>query len=445
MAHERSRIVNKDSQTNVVPLPKKRSKSQTPRKANLNKNKNGSVRKINGEVYVDFRYLGQRVRESSGLPWNATNAKAVRGQLDRIAVAIDSGTFRFAEVFPESKKRDYIQKLEVASSGRKMVPEEIHFREEAQEWYELLRQSQRVTGRTLNGYKSYLDNYLMPFFGEKPFSELNAATFAEFVSWARKLKLRKKAIGNTTINKFFKPLRMICTHTAIKHGWSSMFNPFFGFKKLPENDPSEDIAPFSLREQQQLRRMLPAHWQPYFDFAFRSGLRPGEQIGLRLDDIDWENRVLHVKRAITLDEYGKKVEGRTKNKYSRRSIKLTEAMLQPLRRQKAISEAFKSAYLFCTENGYAVDLSNLQKKVWTPALNKAHVPVREMRQTRHSFATNALIHGENPLWIAKVMGHRNTNMIINVYMKLIENTKETTDGLALAKAYENVQFDWDNS
>jgi integrase len=57
-----------------------------------------------------------------------------------------------------------------------------------------------------------------------------------------------------------------------------------------------------------------------------------------------------------------------------------------------------------------------------------------MRQTRHSFATNALIYGD-PLWIAKVMGHRNTNMIINVYMKLIEDAKGTTDGSLLAKAY----------
>lgn len=58
--------------------------------------------------------------------------------------------------------------------------------------------------------------------------------------------------------------------------------------------------------------------------------------------------------------------------------------------------------------------------------------MREMRQTRHSFATNALIYGD-PLCIAKVMGHRNTNMIINV-MKLIEDAKGTTDGSLLAKA-----------
>lgn len=108
------------------------------------------------------------------------------------------------------------------------------------------------------------------------------------------------------------------------------------------------------------------------------------------------------------------MEGTTKNKYGRRRIKLTEAMLDPLRRQREVHDGFGGEYFFCSQKGGRVDLSNLQKKVWIPVLRKAGVTFREMRQTRHSFATNALIYGENPLWIAKVMGHRNTNMIINV-------------------------------
>ena len=58
-----------------------------------------------------------------------------------------------------------------------------------------------------------------------------------------------------------------------------------------------------------------------------------------------------------------------------------------------------------------------------------------MKQTRHSFATNALSYGENPLWIAKVMGHRNADMIIKVYGKFIEDARDTADGDSLTKAY----------
>lgn len=58
--------------------------------------------------------------------------------------------------------------------------------------------------------------------------------------------------------------------------WAGNFNPFFGFKRLQEEDPREKLFPFSIEEQKRLRDNLPPHWRPYFDFAFRTGLRTGE-------------------------------------------------------------------------------------------------------------------------------------------------------------------------
>ncbi len=242
-------------------------------------------------AYVDFRYLGVRVRESSGLLWNEKNAKSVRDQLDRIMLAIKDGTFRFGETFPHSTKRDYFTTQEMVLYGQKRKPQDVKFKKTALEWYDLRRESQRIAGRTLLGYKSNIDHYLVPFFGDLTFEHLNAALFENFISWARKRKLRnKRGIGNTTINKFFVPLKMICRHAAIAHGWGGTFDPFFGFKKLPQSDAREKIFPFSLSEQQQVREALPAHWRPYFDFAFCAGLRPGEQIALKGYDINWQKR-----------------------------------------------------------------------------------------------------------------------------------------------------------
>jgi len=427
-----------DLQHKVLPLPKKAGRDEKVRKANINQNKDGSVRKINGLVYVDFMYLGERVRESSGLAWNEKNARLVREQLDRIMVGINSGTFRFHEIFPASKKIDYFQKQEMLAYGLKKKPEDVNFKEAALQWYGLLSESERVSGRTLLGYRSYLNHYLTPFFGEMTFAHLNTGTFDKFIGWARKQKVGGKRICNNTVNKFFVPLKMICKHVAIEHGWAGTYNPFFGFKKLPESDPSEKIFPFPLWEQQQVKEALPEHWRPYFDFAFCSGLRPGEQIGLKPDDIDWQKGILHVCRAITLDKQGKPVEGPTKNRYSRRKIKLTEPMFGALREQKKLYEKFRGEYFFCTQSGARVDLSHLRRDVWVPCLEEEKLTYREMKQTRHSFATNALSYGENPLWIAKVMGHRNADMIIKVYGKFIEDARGTADGDSLAKAYRTI-------
>jgi integrase len=95
------------------------------------------------------------------------------------------------------------------------------------------------------------------------------------------------------------------------------------------------------------------------------------------------------------------------------------------------------------EDGSPVDPNKLRADVWFPALQQAQVAVREMKQTRHSFATNALAYGENPGWIAAVLGHANVDMVIRVYMKYVEDIKGTPDGDQLAKAYAPIVGDDD--
>ncbi len=230
---------------------------------------------------------------------------------------------------------------------------------------------------------------------------------------------------------------MVCKSAANTYGWGYDFHPFLGYKKLPVEDPYQKVFPFSIEEQKKLIAVLPDHWKPYFKFAFSTGLRQGEQIALRPSDIDWENRVLKIQRALTRGESGKPVLGKTKNQYSLRTINLLPVMLDSLLEQKKILTHLDSfEYFFCTETGSRIHPSNFRRRIWIPALREAGLEIRDMRQTRHSFATNALSCGENPLWIAKVLGHHNTDMIIKVYSKYIERSSGSNDGSAFNYLYQ---------
>jgi integrase len=279
----------------------------------------------------------------------------------------------------------------------------------------------------------------VPYFGEMSFAHLNKSAFDRFVSWAKKQQYRKKPISNETVNKIFVPLKMICKDAAIQYGWGISYNPFFGFKRLPQTeDAIEKIFPFSIVEQNQLIIQLPYHWRPYFLFAFSSGIRQGEQIVLRPTDIDWTKRTIKISRAATRDENGKFMIGETKNRFSRRTINLEPVMYDALVAQKEIYDRFKGEYFFCAPKGGRIDPNRLRRRVWMPILKKVGLEYREMKQTRHSFATNALSCGENPLWIAKVMGHRDTDMIIRVYAKYIENAGKHKDGAKFNDIYKGI-------
>ena len=132
------------AQATIIKFPLSAKRPDNTRKSGLNQNKEGSVRKLNGKVYVDFMYLGERVRESSDLVWNDKNAKHVREQLDKIIVGIKSDTFRYAEIFPNSKNADYFSEKERLLFGLNKTPEQVLFKDYAWDWYNLLKDSGRV-------------------------------------------------------------------------------------------------------------------------------------------------------------------------------------------------------------------------------------------------------------------------------------------------------------
>ena len=336
----------------VINFPPPGKQSDKTRKSGLNRNKEGSVRKVNGKIYVDFMYLGERIRESSGLSWNDKNAKHVRQQLDKIIVGIKSDTFRFGKVFPNSKKADYFTEKEQLVFGLNKTPEQVTFNDHVWVWYNLRKASNGISARTLCGYKGYITKYLIPFFGDKTFGSLNKTIFDEFVSWAKCQKYRGKSVDNESVKKYFVPLKMICKDAAIKYGWGGLYDPFFGFE-MPKGDKDgyEKIFPFSVEEQNRIIAELPNHWNPYFRFAFATGISQGEQAAIKPEVIDWEKRTISIQRAMTRDENGKPIEGPCKNKYRRRMIKLSPKMMSALMDQKKIYDQFNGDYFFCSETG----------------------------------------------------------------------------------------------
>jgi len=171
------------------------------------------------------------------------------------------------------------------------------------------------------------------------------------------------------------------------------------------------------------------YWKPYFLFVFCSGLRQGEQIGLKPEEIDWSKELIYVWRTITLDENGRRVEGKAKNRYSRRTIKLKPVMVKALKSQKTIYDQPGGEYFFCSPTGTPIHLSNLRHRFWIPAFRKDLHWISRDEADPTTFATLALSCDENPLWIAKIMEHRDKNMIIKAYSKYVENVTGSLDGL----------------
>jgi integrase len=67
----------------------------------------------------------------------------------------------------------------------------------------------------------------------------------------------------------------------------------------------------------------------------------------------------------------------------------------------------------------------IRKTAWALALKRAGVRYRYPYQTRHTYASTMLSAGENPLWVAQQMGHRDWGMIHKIYGRWIPTVDPT--------------------
>ena len=342
-------------------------------------------------------------------------------------------------MFQNSKHRAKFDQLERQVLNRNPEPDQVRIGEYLDQWLKEKADSGHITGRTVLYYKSIIHTYLNPYFDNKTFADINANEINRFYAWCReyKVKLGEKVPSNATLNKSVGALKLICKDAGVEYGWGVAYNPFFGIRNLSTDDPIDEIKPFTKEERLKIIQHLDAHWIPFVEFAFVTGLRQGEQIAIKPDDIDWMQKTLNIRSAITKDKNGNRVEGSTKNKFSRRTIHLIQIMYDVLLKQKTIHDAIGGIYFFMTPEGAPIDGCNFLKRVWTPALEAAGVEYRPMKQTRHTFATMALSVGENPLWIVSVLGHRDTEMIIKTYSKYVERINGQDDGSKLSDAFQS--------
>jgi integrase len=202
---------------------------------------------------------------------------------------------------------------------------------------------------------------------------------------------------------------------AVEHD-EILVNPLADWRMKRKRIPARElIDPFSPEEMAAIVSALPAQAGNLIQFAFWSGLRTSELIALEWGDVDWRKGEIVVRRAKVRNEIKA-----PKTKASERAVKLLEPALGALTRQKAHTYVHGREVFHNPRTGAPwLNDAAIRKTAWQPALRRAKVRYRYPYQTRHTYASMMLSAGENPLWVARQMGHRDWSMIVRTYGKWI--------------------------
>ncbi len=205
-------------------------------------------------------------------------------------------------------------------------------------------------------------------------------------------------------------------------------NPHTWVKRQPGGNYT-DIKPFSLQEVQKILSVVPPFWQRYFAVAFGTGMRPSEQNALQWKHIDFDTRIITIEQG-----YSRGRPLKLKTRGSHRSIPMLPPVEAMLRAHFQAANPVLEQYVFPNEKGKPLWANDVQMRIWAPALTTAGLAYRNVYQTRHTFASQMLAHGEDPAWVARVMGHANTKMLYQHYHRFIPD-RQRQDGERFTKAF----------
>ena len=390
-----------------------------------------TLRVRGGKLHIDFRYRGIRCRETTYLADTPEHRAEVRRRVRQIDGEIAAGTFEYGKWFPRGPRAALF-----APPAEEGPPQ---FKDYVLRWLE--DKAARIGAGTAYDRRRIVEGKLIPFFGDRRVSDITEEDVEAFIADLKRTPAedpepaatvapgtkqppRKRKLSNRRVNVILQVLRQSLDR-AVKRGWLEI-NPAREVERLRED--KVEILPFSFEEVRLFldKGLMDEALRRYFTVAFFSGLRPSEQMGLRWDDIDWHRKLIGVRRAVT--RWG---EASTKTVGSSRDADMQPPVERALQAQRAASQ-LRSPWVFPNTQGGTLDITNLRERVWRPALRRAGLRYRTMYQTRHTFATLALSSGEDIGWVARMLGHTSTEMVIRRYYRFVPNLTRR-DGSALSR------------
>jgi integrase len=277
-----------------------------------------------------------------------------------------------------------------------------------------------------------VNNHIKPVLGSLKLKKLNSAHVQNF--YRNRLDT---GLSASTVRKIHDILRRGLAEAV---DWHLTQRNVADVVKPPRPVPKEIVA----LSTDETRRLLDAaaedRLEALYVLAVHTGMRQGEMLALRWQDVDIENAVLSVRRTLTR-RGGKVAFGEPKTKKSRRSIRLTpqavDALRAHLERQLRDMEILGDHYqdqglIFTTDTGAPINPSNLRQRSFTPLLKRVGLPHMRFHDLRHTCATLLLSRGVHPKFVQELLGHATIAITLDTYSHVMPSMGDAT-----AKAMED--------
>lgn len=198
--------------------------------------------------------------------------------------------------------------------------------------------------------------------------------------------------------------------------------------------PKHEMKVFSSEQAQQFLEVAKGDpLEALYVVALTTGMRQGELLALKWDDIDFSHGKLQVQRTIARITNKGFTISEPKTPKSRRSINLTPLAIESLKQHRirqhehrllAGPEWDEQGWVFANALGRPIEAGNMMRRSFLPLLAKAELPKIRFHDLRHSTATLLLSMGTHPKIVQELLGHSQISMTLDTYSHVLPSLQE---------------------
>lgn len=338
----------------------------------------------------------------------------------RARITLDNGKRKY---FSSKSRAEAVKKMNDAlhdlGRGIPLLDERQTVKDYLTVWYEGMKPQVRQS--TYRRYGDYV-KHLLPALGRHPLAKLSPQHLQVFYN-----KKLAEGLSPTTVHAIHAML-----HRALEDALQmGLVNRNVTEMLKPPRRTNREMMPLSVSEMQRFLEVVrDDRFYALYVLALSTGMREGELLGLRWQDVDMARHTLQVRMNVAEVARKQFALAETKTVYSRRTVALTQAAVDALaehwQRQQLQPTAINLGLVFPSRTGGIMIPHNITKRSFKRYLVKAGLS-RDIRfhDLRHTAATLLLASGVNVKVVSEMMGHSNVAITLRIYAHVLPHMQQS--------------------
>ena len=275
--------------------------------------------------------------------------------------------------------------------------------------------------KTKYEYKGIIKKKIIPFFNNKKLIDITQDDIEQFIKYLRTETITKnfknnKIRSNATINKYITLIGSIIDKQVKK---DKIFkNVAKKVQKL--KTPKAKSRALTVDETKILLetcKTVKPEFYPMLYTVLNTGLRRGEAVALKWENINLKNNTIHVTHS---ELNGKECEPKTET--SKRYINIPSCLRKILLEQKLISNG--SEYVFPNTIGEMYRGNHIYERYFIPVMKACNIGHFCFKDLRHTYGSQLIENGASYKYVQEQMGHSSPDITLGIYNHILPQSKE---------------------